>query len=61
MVFADGSAGNFKSSEDIPDLLFKIDNSLNQIRCLYNVGKNADEQLKHPELYRDSKDIKSVK
>ncbi|SEG15208.1 hypothetical protein [Nitrosomonas ureae] len=54
-------SGNFQSSNDVPDLLFAIANYIENIQGLIHVGSSADARLKHPERYRSSDDIKSVK
>ncbi len=48
-----GTAGNFQSSKDVPDLLFHIANSLDQIRGLNNIGMLADHRIEHFKRWRD--------
>lgn len=54
-------AGNFRDNEDLPDLLFTIANSLDNIQGLIHVGNSADHRLKNPEHYRKLDEIKVVK
>ena len=54
-------AGNFQSHSDVPELLYSIANSLDTIQGLIHVGSSADHRLKHPELYRESDEIKAIK
>jgi hypothetical protein len=61
LVNEDESGGNFQSIEEVPDLLFHIAHSLDQIRTLYGIARNADSRLKHFEEYRGLDEIKSVK
>ena len=53
-------AGNFQADTDLPDLLFTIAHSLDNIQGLLHVGSSADHRLKNPELYLKSNSIKAV-
>lgn len=45
-------AGNFQSANSVSSLLFSIENQLDSLQGLINIGDSAGHRLRNPDLYR---------
>lgn len=45
-------SGNFQSADSVSSLLFSIENQLDSVQGLMNIGSSASNRLRNPDLYR---------